>query len=60
MARTAGHLASMSVADEAQKLKDDFAFLGDWEARFTHLIDLGKALPQRLQRPCHAINRISR
>jgi cysteine desulfuration protein SufE len=36
----------MSVAGEAQKLKDDFAFLGDWEARFSHLIDLGKALPQ--------------
>jgi cysteine desulfuration protein SufE len=41
-----GHLGPMSVADEARKLKDDFAFLGDWEARFAHLIDLGKALPQ--------------
>ncbi len=36
----------MSVADEAEKLREDFAFLGDWEARFTHLIDLGKALPE--------------
>lgn len=29
----------------AAALKDDFAFLGDWEARFQHLIDLGKAMP---------------
>jgi cysteine desulfuration protein SufE len=36
----------MSVSDEAARLKEDFAFLDDWEARFTHLIDLGKALPQ--------------
>ncbi len=35
----------MSVSDQAAQLRDDFAFLGDWEARFTHLIDLGKALP---------------
>lgn len=35
----------MTVAEKAKDLKDDFAFLGDWEARFTHLIDLGKALP---------------
>jgi cysteine desulfuration protein SufE len=35
----------MSVSDHAAKLKDDFAFLGDWEARFAHVIDLGKALP---------------
>lgn len=45
MGRDTGHLGGMSVADEAQTLKDDFAFLGDWEARFAHLIDLGKALP---------------
>jgi len=36
----------MSVSTEAAKLREDFAFLDDWEARFTHLIDLGKALPQ--------------
>lgn len=34
----------MSVSEQARQLRDDFAFLGDWEARFTHLIDLGKAL----------------
>ncbi|MDP3492608.1 MAG: SufE family protein [Hyphomonadaceae bacterium] len=35
----------MSVSGQANQLREDFAFLGDWEARFTHLIDLGKALP---------------
>lgn len=34
----------MNVSDEAKNLRDDFAFLDDWEARFTHLIDLGKSL----------------
>jgi cysteine desulfuration protein SufE len=35
----------MSIAQRAEKLREDFAFLGDWEARFAHLIDLGRALP---------------
>ncbi len=35
----------MTVAQQAEQLREDFAFLGDWESRFTHLIDLGKALP---------------
>jgi cysteine desulfuration protein SufE len=35
----------MTVAEQAASLREDFAFLGDWEARFAHLIDLGKALP---------------
>lgn len=40
-----GHVTRMTVADTAKDMREDFAFLGDWEARFTHLIDLGKALP---------------
>lgn len=35
----------MSVIERASQLREDFSFLGDWEARFQHLIDLGKALP---------------
>lgn len=35
----------MTVASAANDMREDFAFLGDWEARFTHVIDLGKALP---------------
>jgi cysteine desulfuration protein SufE len=34
----------MSVTEQAESLREDFAFLGDWEERFTHLIDLGKSL----------------
>lgn len=34
----------MSVTEQADQLREDFAFLGDWEARFQYLIDLGKAL----------------
>jgi cysteine desulfuration protein SufE len=37
--------SAMSVTQQADQLREDFAFLGDWEARFQHLIDLGKALP---------------
>jgi cysteine desulfuration protein SufE len=35
----------MSVKDQAASLREDMTFLDDWEARFAHLIDLGKALP---------------
>jgi cysteine desulfuration protein SufE len=35
----------MTVATQAASLREDFAFLDDWEARFAHLIDLGKSLP---------------
>ncbi|MEZ5938692.1 MAG: SufE family protein [Hyphomonadaceae bacterium] len=33
------------IAERAAAIRDDFAFLDDWEARFQHIIDLGKALP---------------
>ncbi len=29
----------------AQEIRDEFAFLDDWEARYAHIIDLGKANP---------------
>lgn len=48
----------MSVTEQAQQLKDDFAFLGDWEARFTHLIDLGKALPQLAAHEYDEVNKV--
>ncbi|MBL4618286.1 MAG: SufE family protein [Robiginitomaculum sp.] len=28
-----------------QDIEDEFAFLDDWEDRYTHLIELGKAIP---------------
>lgn len=35
----------MTVEQQAATLREDVSFLEDWEARFAHLIDLGKALP---------------
>lgn len=34
-----------SPATELDALADEFEFLGDWEERYRHLIDLGRALP---------------
>ena len=33
------------MTDALQTLRDDFAVLDDWEDRYRHVIDLGKALP---------------
>jgi len=35
----------MSYPQDIQDMIDDFAFLSDWEDRYMHVIDLGKALP---------------
>lgn len=35
----------MSINDRASDIEDDFAFLDDWEDRYAHIIDLGKANP---------------
>lgn len=37
--------AAASIDDRAAELRADFALFDDWEARFTYLIDLGRALP---------------
>ncbi|MGH6991707.1 MAG: SufE family protein [Caulobacteraceae bacterium] len=34
-----------SMAERLDELADDFEMLGDWEARYRHLIDLGRSLP---------------
>jgi len=41
----AAYLHSMSYPQDIQDMIDDFAFLSDWEERYMHVIDLGKALP---------------
>jgi cysteine desulfuration protein SufE len=38
---TDAHLTDPRLAD----LEDEFSFLDDWEERYRHIIDLGKALP---------------
>jgi cysteine desulfuration protein SufE len=35
----------MSVEDRARDIAADFEFLDDWETRYAHIIDLGKANP---------------
>lgn len=39
------HIQTMSIHDTAQDLRDEFAFLDEWEARYEHIIDLGKMNP---------------
>jgi cysteine desulfuration protein SufE len=34
-----------TIAGRAAELRADFSLFDDWEARFTYLIDLGRALP---------------
>lgn len=33
----------MTLTETAQDIRDEFEFLDDWETRYAHLIDLGKA-----------------
>ncbi len=37
--------ADNPIETAAAALREDFTLLGDWEARFAYIIDLGKALP---------------
>ncbi len=35
----------MTILDRATEIEDEFSFLDDWEDRYAHIIDLGKANP---------------
>ena len=35
----------MSIQSHAADIRDEFAFLDDWEMRYSHIIDLGRANP---------------
>ncbi|MCR9271465.1 MAG: SufE family protein [Hyphomonadaceae bacterium] len=35
----------MSITERAAEIADEFDFLDDWEVRYAHIIDLGKANP---------------
>ena len=35
----------MTISKRAANIEDEFAFLDDWEDRYAHIIDLGKANP---------------
>ena len=38
-------MPAMSILDRAAAIEEDFEFLEDWEDRYAHIIDLGKANP---------------
>ena len=40
------YLKPMNLPQDIQDMIDDFAFLTDWEERYTHVIDMGKNLAQ--------------
>ena len=35
----------MTIAETADEIREEFSWLDDWEARYAHIIDLGKANP---------------
>ena len=35
----------MTIAETANDIREEFTWLDDWEARYAHIIDLGKANP---------------
>ena len=39
------HLADMTPTESATDIREEFSWLEDWEARYAHIIDLGKAIP---------------
>ena len=38
-------MRGMKLDDRAAEIEDEFGFLDDWEDRYAHIIDLGKANP---------------
>jgi cysteine desulfuration protein SufE len=43
--RNISQMRRMTVLDRAAEIQDEFDFLDDWEDRYAHIIDLGKANP---------------
>lgn len=39
---------AMNITERAAEIEDEFSFLDDWEDRYAHIIDLGKANPPLL------------
>lgn len=48
----------MDLPQNIQDMIDDFAFLGDWEERYMHVIDMGKALPALTEPEKNAANKV--
>jgi len=52
------YLRAMSYPQDIQDMIDDFAFLGDWEERYMHVIDMGKALEPLSPEEKNAANKV--
>ncbi|HEX8232769.1 MAG TPA: SufE family protein [Caulobacteraceae bacterium] len=48
-----------SMAEELEALAEDFDFLEDWEDRYRHVLDLGKALPPLMEAERAAANKVT-
>jgi len=54
-----GELMATSTESRIEELVENFDLLGDWEARFAYLIDLGKALPPMTEEDKCEENRVN-
>ena len=52
------HLYAMTIDQRAADIRDEFAFLTDWEERYAHIIDLGKANPPLEAEERYETNRV--
>ncbi|MEM0985915.1 MAG: SufE family protein [Pseudomonadota bacterium] len=48
----------MSIDDHAADIRDEFSFFDDWEDRYAHIIDLGKANPPLKDHERNEITRV--
>ncbi|MEM9668278.1 MAG: SufE family protein [Pseudomonadota bacterium] len=48
----------MTIADAAAEIREEFEFLDDWEDRYAHIIDLGKANPPLSEAECTEETRV--
>lgn len=49
----------MTYPDAVQNMIDDFSFLEDWEDRYTHVIEMGKALPSLIDAERCDVNKVN-
>lgn len=48
----------MTLQDRADEIAEDFDFLDDWEDRYAHIIDLGKANPPLSEHERNEVTRV--
>lgn len=48
----------MTITERAAEIEDEFSFLDDWEDRYAHIIDLGKANPPLLPEERNEVTKV--